>query len=84
MDDIFRDLSDGKALLKLLEIISAERLPKPASGQMRFHKIENINVSLNFLKNQNVKIGNIGAEDIVDSNPKLILGFGFYSIFYRG
>lgn len=43
-------------------------------GQMRVHKIETVNTCLNFLKEQNVQIRAIGAEDIVDGKPKLILG----------
>jgi hypothetical protein len=43
------DLADGKKLLKLLEIISGEKLAKPNNGKMRVHKIENVNKSLAFL-----------------------------------
>lgn len=49
VDDLFTDLADGKKLLKLLEIISGERLAKPNNGRMRVHKIENVNKSLAFL-----------------------------------
>ena len=47
--DLFTDLSDGKNLMRLLEIISGERLGKPNSGKMRVHKIENVNKCLAFL-----------------------------------
>ncbi|OQR66979.1 spectrin beta chain, partial [Tropilaelaps mercedesae] len=49
VDDLFTDLSDGRKLLKLLEIISGERLGKPNNGKMRVHKIENVNKALTFL-----------------------------------
>lgn len=49
VDDLFTDLADGKKLLKLLEIISGEKLGKPNDGKMRVHKIENVNKSLAFL-----------------------------------
>lgn len=49
VDDLFTDLADGIKLLKLLEIISGEKLGKPNSGRMRVHKIENVNKSLAFL-----------------------------------
>lgn len=49
VEELFTDLSDGKRLLKLLEIISGERLGKPNNGRMRVHKIENVNKSLAFL-----------------------------------
>lgn len=47
--DLFTDLADGVKLLKLLEIISGEKLGKPNNGKMRVHKIENVNKSLAFL-----------------------------------
>ncbi|XP_014213231.1 spectrin beta chain, non-erythrocytic 1 isoform X2 [Copidosoma floridanum] len=73
LEDLFTDLADGKKLLKLLEIISGERLAKPNNGRMRVHKIENVNKSLAFLHTK-VRLESIGAEDIVDGNPRLILG----------
>ncbi|XP_076029013.1 spectrin beta chain, non-erythrocytic 5 kst isoform X3 [Oratosquilla oratoria] len=71
--DLFTDLADGKMLLKLLEIISGEKLGKPNNGKMRVHKIENVNKSLAFLHTK-VRLESIGAEDIVDGNQRLILG----------
>ncbi|XP_020812650.1 spectrin beta chain, non-erythrocytic 1 isoform X1 [Drosophila serrata] len=73
VEDLFTDLADGIKLLKLLEIISSEKLGKPNSGRMRVHKIENVNKSLAFLHTK-VHLESIGAEDIVDGNPRLILG----------
>lgn len=49
INDLFIDLADGKCLMKLLEIISGEKLGKPNSGKMRVHKIENVNKCLAFL-----------------------------------
>lgn len=49
VEDLFADLADGVKLLKLLEIISGEKLGKPNNGRMRVHKIENLNKSLAFL-----------------------------------
>lgn len=49
VEDLFTDLADGIKLLKLLEIISGEKLGKPNNGKMRVHKIENVNKSLAFL-----------------------------------
>lgn len=50
VDDLFNDLGDGRKLLKLLEIISGEKLGKPNNGKMRVHKVENVNKSLAFLR----------------------------------
>lgn len=38
--------------MKLLEIISSEKLGKPNRGRMRVHKIENLNRVLAFLKHK--------------------------------
>jgi spectrin beta len=46
---LFVDLADGKYLMRLLEIISGEKLGKPNAGKMRVHKIENVNKCLAFL-----------------------------------
>lgn len=56
VEDLFVDLADGKKLLKLLEIISGEKLGKPNNGKMRVHKVENVNKSLAFLQTKKVII----------------------------
>ncbi|XP_071162084.1 spectrin beta chain-like isoform X8 [Mytilus edulis] len=71
--DLFTDLADGKILMKLLEIISGETIGKPNKGMMRVQKVENVSRCLKFLITK-VYFENIGAEDIVDGNPRLILG----------
>ncbi|XP_033735465.1 spectrin beta chain, non-erythrocytic 5-like isoform X2 [Pecten maximus] len=71
--DLFTDLADGKILMKLLEIISGETVGKPNKGLMRVQKVENCSRCLKFLATK-VYFENIGAEDIVDGNPRLILG----------
>jgi hypothetical protein len=48
--DLFTDLADGKKLLKLLEIISDEKLGEPNSGKKTFQKVKNLKKSLTFLK----------------------------------
>ena len=73
IDDLFRDLNDGRRLIKLLEAISNEKLGKPNQGKLKVHKIENINKALSFIQSK-IKIESIGAEDIYAGTPKLILG----------
>ncbi|XP_074649217.1 spectrin beta chain-like isoform X2 [Tubulanus polymorphus] len=72
-NDLFTDLGDGKLLMKLLEIISGEKLGRPNPGRLRVQKIENLNRSINFISTK-VKLENIGAEDILDGNQRIILG----------
>ncbi|RMZ92824.1 spectrin beta non-erythrocytic 1-like [Brachionus plicatilis] len=81
INNLFKDLEDGKCLIKLLEIVSGEKLEKPNQGRFIVHKIENLNIALNFLKSQ-VWLENIGAEDILSGNPKLILAL-IWSIILR-
>ena len=47
--DLFTDLADGKILMKLLEIISGEKLGQPNKGILRVQKVENLNRCLKFL-----------------------------------
>jgi len=49
VEDLFTDLADGRKLLKLLEIISGEKIGKPNNAKTRFHSVENVNKSLAFL-----------------------------------
>lgn len=72
--DLYIDLRDGRILLRLLEILSSERLPRPTRGKMRIHCLENVDKALLFLQEQHVHLENIGAHDIVDGNGSLTLG----------
>lgn len=54
--NIFEDLRDGKRLIKLLELLTGEEMPKPNRGRMRIHKIENVDRALNFLRSFVMKI----------------------------
>lgn len=59
-----------------MEIIGGDKakLPKPSKGNLRIHKVQNVNYALQFLESKGVKLVGIGAEEIVDENLKLILG----------
>ncbi|XP_050407107.1 spectrin beta chain isoform X3 [Patella vulgata] len=72
--DLYVDLRDGKMLMKLLEVLSGERLPKPTKGKMRIHCLENVDKALGFLHEQRVHLENMGAHDIVDGSSRLTLG----------
>ncbi|XP_067895582.1 spectrin beta chain, non-erythrocytic 1-like isoform X1 [Heterodontus francisci] len=72
--DLYMDLRDGRMLIKLLEILSGEHLPKPTKGRMRIHCLENVDKALQFLKEQKVHLENMGSHDIVDGSHRLTLG----------
>ncbi|EXJ81139.1 hypothetical protein A1O3_07427 [Capronia epimyces CBS 606.96] len=69
------DLSDGIILIHLLEVLSNESLGRYASNpRLRVQRFENVNKSLEFIKSRGIQMTNIGAEDVVDGNRKIILG----------
>uniref|UniRef100_A0A8C5SQZ1 Spectrin beta chain n=1 Tax=Laticauda laticaudata TaxID=8630 RepID=A0A8C5SQZ1_LATLA len=74
ISDLYSDLRDGRMLLRLLEVLSGEQLPKPTKGRMRIHCLENVDKALQFLKEQRVHLENMGSHDIVDGNHRLTLG----------
>ncbi|KFU90034.1 Spectrin beta chain, erythrocyte, partial [Chaetura pelagica] len=74
ISDLYMDLRDGRVLIKLLEVLSGELLPKPTKGRMRIHCLENVDKALQFLKEQRVHLENMGSHDIVDGNHRLLVG----------
>ncbi|XP_068999461.1 plectin isoform X4 [Embiotoca jacksoni] len=83
--DLYEDLRDGHNLISLLEVLSGETLLRERDvvrsaglprekGRMRFHKLQNVQIALDFLKHRQVKLVNIRNDDIADGNPKLTLG----------
>ncbi|XP_075693547.1 spectrin beta chain, non-erythrocytic 2 isoform X1 [Rhinoderma darwinii] len=74
ISDLYNDLRDGRMLIRLLEVLSGEQLPKPTKGRMRIHCLENVDKALQFLKEQKVHLENMGSHDIVDGNHRLTLG----------
>ncbi|CAL5872014.1 uncharacterized protein PFLUO_LOCUS6271 [Penicillium psychrofluorescens] len=75
IENLITDLSDGVTLIHLLEILGGESLGRYASKpKLRVQKFENVNKSLDFIKSRKIQMTNIGAEDIVDGNRKIVLG----------
>ncbi|KAL2067887.1 hypothetical protein VTL71DRAFT_15985 [Oculimacula yallundae] len=73
--DLVKDLSDGVILIHLLECLSSESLGRyAAKPKLRVQRFENANLSLDFIKSRGIQMTNIGAEDVVDGNRKIILG----------
>lgn len=69
------DLSNGVRLIQLLEIIGGESLGRYyRNPKLLVQKAENVNTALDFIKHRGVIVYNIGAEDIIDANLKLVLG----------
>uniref|UniRef100_G1LJL7 Dystonin n=1 Tax=Ailuropoda melanoleuca TaxID=9646 RepID=G1LJL7_AILME len=70
VNDLYEDLRDGHNLISLLEVLSGDTLPRE-KGRMRFHRLQNVQIALDYLKRRQVNIRN---DDITDGNPKLTLG----------
>uniref|UniRef100_A0A4W5PXI1 Dystonin n=1 Tax=Hucho hucho TaxID=62062 RepID=A0A4W5PXI1_9TELE len=73
VNDLYEDLRDGHNLISLLEVLTGQSLPRE-KGRMRFHRLQNVQIALDFLKKRQVKLVNIRNDDITDGNPKLTLG----------
>ncbi|KAI0667757.1 actinin-like protein [Trametes maxima] len=75
MTSLVKDLSDGVRLIQLMEIMGDTSLGRyNRTPRMRVQKAENVNKALEFITSRGVKLTNIGPEDIIDGNLKLILG----------
>ncbi|KAJ1303349.1 hypothetical protein OPQ81_011544 [Rhizoctonia solani] len=74
MTSLVRDLSDGVKLIQIMEIMGKLRHCLGDTPRMRVQKAENVNKALEFITSRGVKLTNIGPEDIIDGNVKLILG----------
>ena len=69
------DFKDGTKLAALLEVISSERLNRiNATPKIELQMLENLNKCLQFLKDKEIQLVNIGSQDIYKGNEKLILG----------
>ncbi|KYQ93220.1 actin bundling protein [Tieghemostelium lacteum] len=76
--DVSRDLSDGVKLIYFLELISGKKLNKKYDFEpkSRIQMVQNIVIALKFLEEElKIKVQGVGAEDFVDFNKKMILGF---------
>ncbi|KAG6916315.1 hypothetical protein DXG01_007364 [Tephrocybe rancida] len=75
MSSLVKDLSDGVRLIQLMEIMGDTSLGRyNKNPRIRVQKAENVNKALEFITSRGVKLTNIGPEDIIDGNLKLILG----------
>lgn len=71
---LFSDLSSGIALANLLRALGKDVSKYNQTPFSRIQKLENLSIILDFIKEQGISLVNIGPEDIVDGDQKLILG----------
>lgn len=82
-DDLYEDMKSGILLIQLLEVISSKSLGKyDQKPKMELQMLGNIEIALQFIKNQGLKLVNIGPKDIYEGAPKLVLGL-FWTLIIR-
>ncbi|KAL3311584.1 Nesprin-1 [Cichlidogyrus casuarinus] len=81
--NLFQDIGDGILLLRILELLSGEKLATEIRPQMqRIHCVSNVRTALEFLHSKNIKLVNINPTDIVDGKPTIVLGLIWTIILY--
>ncbi|VTJ59258.1 Hypothetical predicted protein [Marmota monax] len=59
VNDLYEDLRDGHNLISLLEVLSGDTLPRE-KGRMRFHRLQNVQIALDYLKRRQGEDPNMG------------------------
>ncbi|XP_023932624.1 filamin-A-like [Lingula anatina] len=81
VSDLKTDLGDGVKLGNLVEIIQSRKIGRIVKKPLnQHHYIQNVTLALNAVSEDGVKLVNIGSEDIVNGNLKLILGLIWHLI----
>jgi len=79
-DGLFSAVSDGMLLCRLLNEAAPGAIDERAVNRIspskpsRFHVTENQNLAISAAKGSGIKVVNVGAEDIIEGQPHLILG----------
>ncbi|CAH8675576.1 unnamed protein product [Schistosoma bovis] len=83
VQDLFEDIKNGIVLIRILEVLSGEKLRAESRVQMnRIHCLSNIKTALEFLHSRNVKLVNVNPTDIADGKPAIVLGLIWVIILY--
>jgi len=77
IDDLATAFTNGVRLVTLLELVTKKEFAGKIykAPKLKIHFIENVNLCLRFIQNEGVKGLTISAEDFVDGNIKMLLGF---------
>nr|Q9Y0T3.1 RecName: Full=Cortexillin-2; AltName: Full=Cortexillin II [Heterostelium album PN500]AAD40021.1 cortexillin II [Heterostelium pallidum] len=78
ISDVSTDLSDGVKLIFFLESVSGKKFPKKfdLEPKTRILRIQNLHLAMLFVdEDLKVKVQGVAAEEFVDNNKKMILGF---------
>lgn len=74
VESLFTDVSSGVAIANLLYALGKNVPRYNYAPRSRIQKMENLTIILEFIRGLNISLVNIGPEDIVDGDQKLILG----------
>eukprot|EP00041_Stephanoeca_diplocostata_P037756 m.1443194 g.1443194 ORF g.1443194 m.1443194 type:complete len:2355 (-) comp25099_c0_seq2:312-7376(-) len=76
VQDLYVDLRDGLKFFTLFSVIQPEDTISPPSKKprMKLQRVENINRIIKFLRDKDIRVENIGGEDIEAGQPMLTLG----------
>ena len=81
IEDVQSDFSDGVSLCYLVEALQGKKIGRIIKKPNNPHQnLENVTKALNAIANDNVRLVNIGSDDIVTGNLKLILGLIWHLI----
>jgi hypothetical protein len=75
INDMKMDFKDGLLLINLMEVISDKKIN---NGRHNKHpriisqKMENLNLALDFIKAEGIKLVNVGADDIASGNIRSV------------
>eukprot|EP00117_Sycon_ciliatum_P023870 scpid7460/ scgid0352/ Filamin-C; ABP-280-like protein; ABP-L; Actin-binding-like protein; Filamin-2; Gamma-filamin len=73
--DLSADLTDGTNLIALLEMLSEKKVGRYNKRPKNYpQSLENVAIAVRFIHKENIRLVNIGGEDIAQGNIKLILG----------
>merc|ERR1711972_560884 len=79
-EQLFAAVQDGMLLCKLINVAVADTIDERAinrispSSPSTFHITENLNLALNAAKGIGLTVVNIGAQDMIEGRPHLVLG----------
>ncbi|CAH1244645.1 FLNA [Branchiostoma lanceolatum] len=75
VQDLGEDLRDGTRLATLLEALSDRKIPRVNRNPINnLQKMDNVSRCLDLMKKEGIKTVNIGNEDVMEGNEKLMLG----------
>nr|KAG5688122.1 hypothetical protein BaRGS_007581 [Batillaria attramentaria] len=81
VDDFEQDFDDGVKLCALVESLQNRKIGKVIKKPINQHQsLENVTLALKAIAEDNVRLVNIGSEDIVNGSLKLILGLVWHLI----